>query len=269
LLAFRNYRNQINHLQGDSGGPLVDRETGTLAGVVSWGEGCARDNYSGVNAEISAVINWIETTICQESAFPPATCPSRTPPMSSSTTQQGDSSTTTSGTNPGSTSSASLTGQAPIYDPRTGELGSLPSPEVFVGSSSSSSGGSTSVTYPGDGPRVATNAITINVFYGSTNAQLVTWSFSQSQQGNVEKWTDLTRSGRGMPNSLQSETIENLAPGVYRLELIMPMANAISWMSIMAPRGEQVFAMDSDFNDSQYDVYLEINDNGIACLGRC
>lgn len=245
------------HLQGDSGGPLVDRETGTLAGVVSWGEGCARDDYSGVNAEISAVIDWIETTICQETAFPPATCPYRAPALSSA---QGDPSSA-NGTDLGSTSSASLTGQTPIYNPRAGEPGSFPSPEDTSGTISS-----TAVAYPGDGPRVATNAITINVFYGSTNAQSVTWSFSQKD--NAEQWTELTRSGRGMPNSLISDTLP-LNPGLYRFEVVTPTADAISWMSIMAPRGEQVFGMDSDFVNSQYDVNLEINDNGIACLGRC
>jgi hypothetical protein len=67
---------------------------------------------------------------------------------------------------------------------------------------------------------------------------------------------------------LQSETI-HLNPGHYRFQVLTPTSDAIAWMSIMAPRGELVFGMDSYFADSQYDVYLEINDNGIACLDQC
>ena len=69
---------------GDSGGPLVDINTGTAVGVVSYGIGCARDNYAGVNARVSAAADWIDEWICQNSAFPPPTCsndtlPTRTP----------------------------------------------------------------------------------------------------------------------------------------------------------------------------------------------
>jgi len=45
--------------QGDSGGPLAAVDGGYLAGIVSWGYGCAQPNYPGVNTEVSYFIDFI------------------------------------------------------------------------------------------------------------------------------------------------------------------------------------------------------------------
>jgi len=51
--------------QGDSGGPMTATDLGTryLAGIVSWGYGCARPGYPGVYTEVSHFIEWINSKV--------------------------------------------------------------------------------------------------------------------------------------------------------------------------------------------------------------
>ncbi|KAL3778874.1 hypothetical protein HJC23_005981 [Cyclotella cryptica] len=62
--------------QGDSGGPLIipgsSADTDTLVGIVSWGIGCATNQYPGVYSRVSNGYDWIKTNVCSLSAFPPS-----------------------------------------------------------------------------------------------------------------------------------------------------------------------------------------------------
>ncbi len=61
--------------KGDSGGPLVlKRSQGedVQMGVVSWGLGCADEDFPGVYARVSSAYNWIREVTCMRSVSPPA-----------------------------------------------------------------------------------------------------------------------------------------------------------------------------------------------------
>lgn len=59
--------------QGDSGGPLVVTVGGVkkLAGVVSWGNGCADSRFAGIYARVSSFEAWINQNVGTTTTVPP------------------------------------------------------------------------------------------------------------------------------------------------------------------------------------------------------
>ncbi len=53
--------------QGDSGGPIMyyseNEQVWVLAGITSYGYGCALPNYPGVYTRVSTYIDWIQSIV--------------------------------------------------------------------------------------------------------------------------------------------------------------------------------------------------------------
>ena len=68
MLCAGYLNSQADACQGDSGAPLVCKQKSGqffVAGLVSWGNGCAKKNYPGVYAKVSTVTTWIHENMSE------------------------------------------------------------------------------------------------------------------------------------------------------------------------------------------------------------
>ena len=104
---------------GDSGGPLIYRRNSgvVLAGVVSWGRGCAAAGNPGVYTRISKHIQWIKSEINSTLTFS-ENCPTPSPTTSRPTTRKPTKQPTTKRPTPRPTTKKPTTGK-PTKQPTT------------------------------------------------------------------------------------------------------------------------------------------------------
>jgi len=59
MLCAGYFNSTRDSCQGDSGGPLIVENK--LIGIVSWGEGCAKDGFPGIYTKVQNYANWIKS----------------------------------------------------------------------------------------------------------------------------------------------------------------------------------------------------------------